>query len=114
MATDRVYTEAETLQKLNTLPGWELRDGWIRRTYKTPGWSHTLMLANTIAFLADAAYHHPDLALGYAQVTVKLQTHRVKGITDNDFELAQRIHDVVTWKPPVGSALEGYPKKWIE
>jgi 4a-hydroxytetrahydrobiopterin dehydratase len=72
------------------------------------------MLANTIAFLADAAWHHPDLSLGYAQVTVKLQTHRVRGITDNDFELAQRIHEVVTWKPPAGGALEGFPKKWIE
>ena len=114
MSADRVYTEVEVIEKLKGLPGWELRDGWIRRTYKTPGWAHTLMLANTIAFLADAAYHHPDLSLGYAQVTVKLQTHRVKGITDNDFELATRIHEVVTWKPPAGSALEGYPKKWIE
>jgi len=111
---EKVYTEPETVDKLKSLPGWELKDGWIRRTYKTPGWPHTLMLANTIAFLSDAAWHHPDLSLGYAQLTVKLQTHRVKGITDHDFELARRIEDVVTWKPPSGSVLDGFPKKWIE
>jgi len=72
------------------------------------------MLANTIAFLAEAAYHHPDLSLGYAQVTVKLQTHRVKGISDHDFELAKRIDEIALWKPPPGSAFDGYPKKWIE
>jgi 4a-hydroxytetrahydrobiopterin dehydratase len=114
MTQEKVYSEAEVQEKLKELPGWELRDGWIRRTYRTPGWAHTLMLANTIAFLADAAYHHPDLVLGYAQLTVKLQTHRVRGITDHDFELARRIDEVVLWKPPPGSVLEGYPKKWIE
>jgi 4a-hydroxytetrahydrobiopterin dehydratase len=114
MAEEKVYTEPEIVEKLKELPGWELKDGWIRRTYKTPGWPHTLMLANTVAFLADAAWHHPDLSLGYAQVTVKLQTHRVKGITDHDFELAKRIHEIVTWKPPPGSVLDGFPKKWIE
>ncbi len=114
MSEEKVYTESEIADKLKDLPGWEYREGWLRRTYKTPGWAHTLMLANTVAFVAEAAYHHPDLSLGYAQVTVKLQTHRVRGITDNDFELARRIQEVVTWKPPPGSALAGFPKKWIE
>src|SRR6516225_1991395 len=114
MKDDVVLDEAQLAEELKSLPGWEIRDGWLRRTYKTPGWSHTLMLANAIAYTAEAAYHHPDLSLGYAAVTVKLQTHRVHGITDNDFELAKRIHDVVTWKPPSGGALTGYPKKWIE
>lgn len=112
MADDRILTEEELQQALQRLDGWEVRDGWLRRTYGTPGWSHTLMLANAIAFIAEAAYHHPDLALGYAQVTVKLQTHRVRGITASDVELAEKIHEVVTWKPS-GGALAGYPKKWI-
>ncbi len=73
-----------------------------------------MMLANTIAFIAEAAYHHPDFSLGYAQVTVKLQTHRVRAITANDMALARRIHEVVTWKPEAGSPLAGYPKKWVE
>lgn len=114
MSQEKVYTEADIAARLPDLPGWDFREGWLRRTYKTPGWSHTMMLANTIAFLAEAAYHHPDLSLGYAQVTVKLQTHRVRGITDHDFELARRIDEVVLWKPPPGTALTGYPKKWIE
>ncbi|MER3414697.1 MAG: 4a-hydroxytetrahydrobiopterin dehydratase [Gemmataceae bacterium] len=114
MRETKVYSEAEVVEKLKELPGWEYREGWIRRTYRTPGWPHTLLLANTIAFLADAAWHHPDLVLGFAQLTVKLQTHRVRGITDNDFALARRIDEVVLWRPPADSPLEGYPKKWIE
>lgn len=113
MAADEILSEEQIAQALSELAGWELRDGWIRRTYGTPGWPHTLMLVNTIGYLSEAAYHHPDLSVGYAQVTVKLQTHRVRGITMNDIELARKIDEVVLWKPPAGSSLEGYPKKWV-
>ena len=106
-------SDDELAAALAELPGWEVRDGWLRRTFNTPGWAHTLMLANTIAYLADAAYHHPDLKLGYAVCTVLLQTHAVKGLTKHDVELAKRITEIALWKPPEGSALEGYPKKWV-
>jgi 4a-hydroxytetrahydrobiopterin dehydratase len=97
---------------LKDLPGWEVRDGWLRRKYVTSGWPHTLMLANTIGYVAEAAYHHPDLELGYAQVVVKLQTHRVHAISDSDVALARQIHAVALWKPEPGSPLEGFPKNW--
>ncbi len=114
MAEDHVLTENELKAELARLPEWEARDGWLRRTYKTPGWPHTLMLANTIAYLAEAAYHHPDLSLGYAQVTVKLQTHRVKAITYSDTELARKIDEVTLWTPQPGAALTGFPKNWVK
>jgi 4a-hydroxytetrahydrobiopterin dehydratase len=113
MADDVVLTGADLARELESLPGWEVRDGWLRRTYKTPGWAHTQLLASTIAYLADAAWHHPDLSLGYAQVTVKLQTHRSRAITTHDTTLARRIDEVVLWKPPAGSPLEGFPKTWV-
>ncbi len=113
MAQDHVLSAEELERELTNLPGWEVRDGWLRRTYRTPGWPHTLLLANTIAYLAEAAWHHPDLSLGYAQVVVKLQTHRVRAITYSDIELARRIDEVVLWRPPEGSALEGFPKNWV-
>ena len=112
MAEDHILSEQELNAALANLPGWEVRDGWLRRKYGTPGWSHTLMLANTIGYLADAAYHHPDLVLGYAELTVKLQTHRVHGITASDTELAAKIDEVVLWKP-TGGSLPGFPKKWV-
>ena len=105
--------EAGLHDALANLPGWEVREGWLRRTYKTPGWPHTQMLAQTIAFIAEAAWHHPDLALGYAEVTVKLQTHRVQAITAMDLALAKRIDEVALWKPEGSSPLQGFPKRWV-
>jgi pterin-4a-carbinolamine dehydratase len=38
MAEDRVLTESELNEALAGLPGWEVRDDWLRRTFTTPGW----------------------------------------------------------------------------
>ena len=110
---DEILTETQLNSELASLHGWEIRDGWLRRKYITPGWPHTMMLAQTIAFIAEAAWHHPDLEIGYAQVIVKLQTHRVRGITASDIELAKRIEEVVVWKPDADAALPGFPKNWM-
>lgn len=107
----RVYTEAETTERLAAeLPKWRLENGWIRRKYKTHSWKGTMMAVNAIGHLAEAAWHHPDLAVSYAFVEVKLTTHDAKGITDKDFELAKKIEEVIGWRPGPGSALEGTPQ----
>ena len=114
MATkERTYNEGEIAEKLATLPGWYLEDGWIRRVYKTDGWPTTLMLVNTIGYIAEAAYHHPDLSVTWGRVGVKLKTHSAGGITDKDFALAQRIEEAVLWRPPEGGALAGTPNKFV-
>lgn len=112
MSEDHVLTEEELRAALAQLPGWEVQEGWLRRSYTTPGWTHTMLLVQTIGYLAEAAWHHPDLSVGYAKVTVKLQTHRVRAITYSDVELARRIDEVVLWKP-CGGALAGFPKRWV-
>lgn len=109
---EKTYDDAQIGEKLKDLPGWFLEGGMIRRHYKTDGWHTTLMLVNTIGYLAEAAYHHPDLSVTWARVTVKLSTHSAGGITDKDFELARKIEDVALWRPQGGS-LTGTPNKWV-
>src|SRR5207249_962626 len=79
---------------------------------KTDGWPTTLMLVNAIGYVAEAAYHHPDLSVTWGRVIVKLQNHAAGGITDKDFELARKIEETVLWRPK-GGALEGTPNKFV-
>ncbi|MBO0734242.1 MAG: 4a-hydroxytetrahydrobiopterin dehydratase [Methylocapsa sp.] len=108
---EKTYDEAEITARLEKeLPHWHYENGWIRRKYRTASWKGTLMLINTVGHLAEAAWHHPDIAASYAWVEVKLQNHAAKGITDKDFELAKKIEEVVMWQPgKEGGALEGTP-----
>ena len=110
--TDHVYNEEEIARRLaEDLPHWYYENGWIRRKYRTSGWKASLMVVNTIGHLAEAAWHHPDLAVSYAFVIVKLVTHSSKGITDKDFILAKRIESVIQWdaKAESGGVLDGTP-----
>jgi 4a-hydroxytetrahydrobiopterin dehydratase len=110
----RTYTDAEVSAWLEAnLPTWSLEDSFLTRTYTTRSWQLTLLLANAIGFLAEAAWHHPELTLSYPRLTVRLQTHDAGGITDKDFELARRIEAVVTWRPAPEDALEGTPNRWV-
>lgn len=111
--TPRVLTSDEIEHELASLTSWEIRDGWLRRAFTTPGWTHTLLLTSHIGFLAEAAWHHPDLELGYARVVVKLQTHQVRAITALDFALARQIEQLATWQPEESSPLSGFPKGWV-
>jgi 4a-hydroxytetrahydrobiopterin dehydratase len=108
---EETYADEQIEARLkDELPHWYLENGWIRRKYKTGGWKSTLMVVNTVGHLAEAAFHHPDLSVSYAFVIVKLMNHAAKGITNKDFELAQKIEEVIMWQPgKEGGALVGTP-----
>lgn len=109
---DEVYNPAEVEARLkDELPQWYFEDGWIRRKIRTSGWKATLMVVNAVGHLAEAAWHHPDLTVSYAFVTIKLMNHAAKGITDKDFALARKIEEVLMWQPGRESdaVLEGTP-----
>jgi 4a-hydroxytetrahydrobiopterin dehydratase len=72
------------------------------------------MLVNAVGYLAEAAYHHPDLNVTYAKLWVKLKTHSAGGITDKDFALAKQIEATVLWRPSAGGPLEGNPNKFVK
>ncbi len=112
---ERVYTDAEIAAKLPELglADWYLEDGWLRRKYNTDGWPQTLMAVNAIGFLAEAAYHHPDLAVTWGKLWVKLKTHSAGGITDKDFELAKKIEELALWRPAGGALGTGHPQKFV-
>ena len=93
------------------LPHWQLADGAIRRVLRTGGWKGTLMAVNAIAHLAELAWHHPELQVGYARVAIALNTHDAGGITAKDLALAEKIESVLLWRPAAepGAVLDGTP-----
>jgi 4a-hydroxytetrahydrobiopterin dehydratase len=110
---EKSFSRAEIDERLASLPGWSYRDGAIQRAYTTNGWGTTLMVVNAIGFLCEAAGHHPDLAVSWSSVGVRLWTHSANGITDKDFEAARLIEQQVLWRPSQGSSLRGAPKEIV-
>lgn len=77
---------------LAALPGWQVQNGQLSKTYQVRSFAHGALFIGAIAQLAEAANHHPDVCLhGYKNVTVTLSTHSEGGITEKDLELATQI-----------------------
>ncbi len=112
-AKERVYGREEIAAELKPLSGWQVEDGALARHYTTRGWPATLMLVNAIGWICESADHHPDLAVGYNSVGVRLSTHSAGGITAKDLEVARLIEQTALWRPPEGSALRGAPEPLI-
>ena len=84
-------SEEEARQRLNTLAGWEYVDGRIRKEFVFRTFLRSIAFVNTVAYLAEAAKHHPHIAINYNKVTLRLITHSEGALTDRDFNLAREI-----------------------
>ena len=108
-----VYAGDALAERLHGLEEWQVEGDWLKREYRTDGWRTTMLVVNAIAFLAEAANHHPDLEVHGPSVVVRVQTHSAGGITDKDLQLARQIEQLVTWQPAGGfPGLEGKPDGW--
>jgi 4a-hydroxytetrahydrobiopterin dehydratase len=83
--------EEAIVRKLAALPGWVREDEEIVRTFDRGNFNGSIAFVNAIAAAANDADHHPDIAISWNSVTVRLSSHDAKGLTDRDFALAQTI-----------------------
>ena len=88
-------TPEEIQTNLSKLHDWSTDGDAITRTFTFKSYMDGIAFVNRVADAAEAADHHPDMALGYRQVVVTLTTHSAKGITQKDFALAAEIQGLV-------------------
>ena len=74
-------------------PGWTLsaEAKWISRDFKFKGFNKTMGFVNAVAWIANNENHHPDLEVGYGHCLIKLQTHAIDGLSENDFICAAKF-----------------------
>ena len=81
---------------LAALPAWRREGNAIVRTYDRRTFDGSIAFVNAIAAAANAADHHPDLAISWNSVTVRLSSHDAGGITERDLRLAAQIDGLAT------------------
>ena len=86
-----LLTETQISAELAELPAW-IRDGnSITLTVVRKDFRDALLYVGAVAYLAETANHHPDVAISWNRVTLTLSTHSAGGLTANDFALARQI-----------------------
>ena len=81
--------DAENL--LREVPDWTLRGDRIERAFKFSDFKEAMRFVNHIAEAAEEEGHHPDIQISYNKVKLDLSTHKIGGLSRNDFILAAKI-----------------------
>ena len=98
MAKPEVYSDEQVQVGLAELNGWELRDDRLRKRYTFRTFLRAIAFVNSVAYLAEAAGHHPDITINYNRVTLRLITHSEGALSDRDFSLAREIDEKLASK----------------
>ncbi|MGD1917758.1 MAG: 4a-hydroxytetrahydrobiopterin dehydratase [Pleurocapsa sp.] len=87
-------SQTEIEQKIAAIPEWKQQEQTITRTFKFKNFVQAIAFVDKLVEPAEAAGHHPDIAISYNQVTISLTTHDAGGLTQMDFDLAKTISEL--------------------
>ena len=76
---------------LQKRPGWKVKGQALIKEFTFNSFRDTIVFVNRIASLADETSHRPNIDIRDNLVRLSLTTPAVKGVTQKDLELAQRI-----------------------
>jgi 4a-hydroxytetrahydrobiopterin dehydratase len=73
---------------------WSREGDELVKTVTRKDFAEAMQFVNAVAELAEAANHHPDIAISWNKVTLRLSTHSAGGLTQADLDLAKRIDEL--------------------
>ena len=86
-----LLTEPQITAELATVPAWTRDGDSITTLTQRADFKDALLYLGAVAYLAEKASHHPDIAIEWNKVTLTLSTHSAGGLTASDFALARQI-----------------------
>lgn len=82
---------AEIKTYLKKVPEWESDKKKIERTFEFEDFAASIEFVNLVAEIAEDQEHHPDIDVRDNRVVLSIYTHSKNGLTELDFQLAERI-----------------------
>lgn len=87
-------TEEEISSRLKLTKGWEIKNNKLHRLFKFKTFNQAINFIVEVSRHCEEMNHHPEWSNVYGNVDVMLTTHRVSGITELDFKLAEIMNSL--------------------
>jgi len=81
-------------KQLKEISGWEQRDNKIYKKLTFKDFVMLMKFVNQMADLAEAEGHHPDFSVSWNKLDLTIFTHKINGLSINDFILAAKIDEL--------------------
>ena len=76
---------------MKKVPEWETDKKKIERVFEFDDFTAAMDFVNLVAEISEEQEHHPDIDIRYNRVKLAISTHTKDGLTELDFQLAERI-----------------------
>tara|TARA_B100001113_G_C20981050_1_gene566071 strand:+ start:518 stop:862 length:345 start_codon:yes stop_codon:yes gene_type:complete len=81
-------------------------DGWdvikndkevffLSKKFKFENFLKSQEFINKVSIISEEEGHHPDILFGWGYAEIKITTHAIEGLSENDFILAAKIDKII-------------------
>ncbi|MDA7605106.1 4a-hydroxytetrahydrobiopterin dehydratase [Candidatus Pelagibacter sp.] len=81
-------------------------DGWniiknekekffLNKKFNFENFSESQEFVNKVGIISEEEGHHPDILFGWGYAEIKITTHAIEGLSENDFILAAKIDQII-------------------
>ena len=80
--------------------GWEIEKDdkeifFLHKEFKFKNFIDSQNFINEVGTLSEKEGHHPDISFGWGYAKIKITTHAIEGLSENDFILAAKIDKII-------------------
>ena len=91
-------TEIHKYQK--KVDGWDVVKNdkeifFLHKKFTFKNFLESLKFINNVSKISENEGHHPDIIFGWGYAEIKITTHAIEGLSENDFILAAKIDQLI-------------------
>ncbi len=80
--------------------GWEIikdekKIFFLSKKFNFKNFLESQSFINKVGEISENEQHHPDILFGWGYAEIKITTHAIEGLSENDFILATKIDQLV-------------------
>ena len=81
--------------------GWDLtKDNkevfFLIKKFNFDNFLESQKFVNEVGKISEEEGHHPDISFGWGYAEIKITTHAIEGLSENDFILAAKIDKIIS------------------
>ena len=82
------------------IDGWEIIKNekniyYLEKKFNFNNFLESQKFVNKVSIISEEEGHHPDIMFGWGYAKIKITTHAIKGLSENDFILAAKIDKII-------------------
>jgi 4a-hydroxytetrahydrobiopterin dehydratase len=80
--------------------GWNIKEDnkkifFLYKNFKFKSFLESKKFINLVSAISEEENHHPDITFGWGYAEIKITTHAIEGLSENDFILAAKIDQLI-------------------